>query len=319
MRPSSTSFASVIFGDLAPYGRNRTGSRRPGVSSTMTSQPVRSRASGCCGPRGDDPALHVVGRGGSTIETVVAAAWLAASRPMPVEMMLRTRRSDSRFASSSTRRIIFAMSWRTSSSVSLSSCSRACDSGSCRDARSSSRDGGVLRRLQLVLQRPACTSRSLMPCSRRVSSAPFWSKSARRVRWRAPRPAPLRAAQLEPAPRSPGARGAAAPWPGAPPPCGAASASRCASSSSDSAFSGVGLGPTRRVNLLLQEESDRSAYEKRGHTRPQPRLGRPRNHLFSPHRRRHVSSVSVAGAGHRWEITLSEAFANGMRTVKNRV
>ena len=33
--------------------------------------------------------------GSSTIETVVAAAWLAASRPMPVEMMLRTRRSDS--------------------------------------------------------------------------------------------------------------------------------------------------------------------------------------------------------------------------------
>ena len=43
----------------------------------------------------DDPALHVVGRS-CTTETVVSAAWPAASRCMTTERMLRARRSASR-------------------------------------------------------------------------------------------------------------------------------------------------------------------------------------------------------------------------------
>ena len=56
----------------------------------------------------DDAALHVVGRRAGRRETVVSAAWPAASRCMTTERMLRTRRSASRLVSSSTWRTTFA-------------------------------------------------------------------------------------------------------------------------------------------------------------------------------------------------------------------
>ena len=56
-----------------------------------------------------------------TTETVVSAAWPAASRCMTTERMLRTRRSASRLVSSSIWRTTFARSWRVWSSSSLSS------------------------------------------------------------------------------------------------------------------------------------------------------------------------------------------------------
>ncbi len=144
----------------------------PGVSSMITSQPVMVSSARMLRPSRPMMRPFMSSEASSTIDTVVAAAWLAARRPMPVEMMLRTRRSDSCLASSSTRRIIFAMSWRTSSSVSLSSCSRACI-WVMPDARSSSRTAASLVAFSSSCSVRAWTSRSLMPCSRRVSSAFF--------------------------------------------------------------------------------------------------------------------------------------------------
>ena len=64
-----------------------------------------------------------------TTETVVSAAWPAASRCMTTERMLRTRRSASRLVSSSIWRTTRARSWRTWSSSSLSSAALAWDAG----------------------------------------------------------------------------------------------------------------------------------------------------------------------------------------------
>ena len=58
--------------------------------------------------------------GSWTTETVVSAAWPAASRCMTTERMLRTRRSASRLVSSSIWRTSRAESWRICSSSSLS-------------------------------------------------------------------------------------------------------------------------------------------------------------------------------------------------------
>ena len=64
-----------------------------------------------------------------TTETVVSAAWPAASRCMQTERMLRTRRSASRLVSSSIWRRRRAASWRAWSSTSLSSSCFACGGG----------------------------------------------------------------------------------------------------------------------------------------------------------------------------------------------
>ena len=64
--------------------------------------------------------------GSVTLETVVEAACADAVRWMPIEMMLRTRRSASMRASSSIVRMRRATSWRACSSTRASSASRAC-------------------------------------------------------------------------------------------------------------------------------------------------------------------------------------------------
>ena len=64
--------------------------------------------------------------GSVTLETVVDAACAEAVRWMPIEMMLRTRRSASWRASSSIVRMRRATSWRACSSTRASSASRAC-------------------------------------------------------------------------------------------------------------------------------------------------------------------------------------------------
>ena len=149
-------------------------------------------------------------------------------------------------------------------------------------------DGRVLGRLQLVLQRAGCTSRSLMPCSRRVSSAFFWSSWSSRALARSSARATSSGAARA-APRSPARTRS---W----------SSLACELGllaqgigvalrvfEQRLGLQGVGLGP-HPGELLLQEESDRSAYEKRApRRRPQPR-GRPRNHL-SPRPQRGVCQI----------------------------
>ena len=121
--------------------------------------------------------------GRSTMDTVVALAWLAAVRWMPMAMMLRTRRSDSCLASASILRTSLAMSWRTCSSVSRRSWSRAC----CvvmPATRSRSRTCCSLMTLSSSCTARAWASRSSMPCSRRSSSCTLLSTPSSRPRVR---------------------------------------------------------------------------------------------------------------------------------------
>ena len=78
-------------------GRRRSPRARPpaGVSSMITSTPVRFSSARMLRPSRPMMRPFMSSEGSSTIETVVSAAWLAAVRWMPIEMMLRTRRSDS--------------------------------------------------------------------------------------------------------------------------------------------------------------------------------------------------------------------------------
>ena len=90
--------------------------------------------------------------GSVTLETVVEAACADAVRWMPIEMMLRTRRSASWRASSSIVRMRRATSWRACSSTRASSASRAC-AWVIAATRSSSRSCALdeLRRARLAL------------------------------------------------------------------------------------------------------------------------------------------------------------------------
>ena len=115
-----------------------------------------------------------------TTDTVVSAAWPAASRCMTTERMLRTRRSASRLVSSSIARTRRAESWRTWSSSSLSRSALACDADM-PDARSSCADVLLARSRRSGRSRSASRAlarRRARPCASRASSSRAWSRSS---------------------------------------------------------------------------------------------------------------------------------------------
>ncbi len=119
MRPSSISFASVRRAISRRIGSNDESTTACGVSSMMKSTPVR-----CSSERMLRPSRPMIrpfrsSDGSSTSETVVSAAWLAATRCSASATRLRARRFASARASSSSCRTRRASSWRTRSSVAL--------------------------------------------------------------------------------------------------------------------------------------------------------------------------------------------------------
>ena len=150
--------------------------------------------------------------GSWTTDTVVSAAWPAASRCMTTERMLRTRRSASRLVSSSIWRTSLAESCRIWSSSSFSSSCLACEAER-PDARSSSRRWRSCSAVELRLARgdlrlvvlellPAAVERLLAPVQP-LLLAPDLGAPGRFLRGglagRAARPAPVLAAWAEPA------------------------------------------------------------------------------------------------------------------------
>ena len=159
MRPSCSSFSSVIraISRRTPSKPDRITAF--GVSSMMKSTPVRCSSARMLRPSRPMMRPFMSSAESCTTETVVSAAWPAARRCITTERMLRTRRSASRLVSSSTWRRIRARSWRIWSSTSLSSWLRACEAGI-----------------------PATRSSSRTWCSRAASSSAALSASSR-SRW----------------------------------------------------------------------------------------------------------------------------------------
>ena len=112
--------------------------------------------------------------GSSTSDTVVSAAWLAATRWRASATRLRARRFASVRASSSIWRTMRPRSWRTSSSV-RSRTSRFASSTVRPEMRSSSRSCSSFATFDSSWSCFRCVSRSRRPCSRRSSSVSLWS------------------------------------------------------------------------------------------------------------------------------------------------
>src|SRR6478672_9034259 len=121
MRPSWRSFSSVMRAISRRTPSKAESTTAFGVSSMMKSTPVRFSRARMLRPSRPMMRPFMSSDGSWTTETVVSAAWLAARRCMATERIERTRRSASRFVSSSTWRMIRAESWRAWSSTSLSS------------------------------------------------------------------------------------------------------------------------------------------------------------------------------------------------------
>ena len=184
-----------------------------GVSSMMKSTPVRCSSARMLRPSRPMMRPFMSSAESWTTETVVSAAWPAASRCMTTERMLRTRRSASRLVSSSIWRTILARSWRVWSSTSLSSCWRACEAGM-PATRSSSRrwcsracSSSAALPTSTRSRSPSSTRRLSTASSRARSRSSSRSRSARRsallpssVSWRrrAPRRPPARGASGHP-------------------------------------------------------------------------------------------------------------------------
>ena len=194
MRPSATSLLTVSFAIARRTPSKPERTTAWGVSSMITSTPVRFSSARMLRPSRPMMRPFMSSEGSSTIETVVSAAWLAAVRWMPIEMMLRTRRSDSWRASSSMMRMRRAMSWRERSSTSRSSSSFACvavrpetrSSASSRAACSVSTAAMARREARLLLgeapargarSRPRAARPGLARADRR--SSPFASSTRR--------------------------------------------------------------------------------------------------------------------------------------------
>ena len=115
--------------------------------------------------------------GSWTTDTVVSAAWPAASRCITTLRIERTRRSASRLVSSSTWRTRRAESWRASSSTCLSRTCLACDALRLA-TRSSSRTCSRLRWASRSRSFSSSRARSSSTCSRRPSSLSFASSDS---------------------------------------------------------------------------------------------------------------------------------------------
>ena len=116
MRPSSISFVSVILATSRRIPSNDERTTAPGVSSMMMSTPVRCSSALMLRPSRPMIRPFMSSDGSSTSDTVVSAAWLAATRCSASATRLRARRRASDCASSSICRTRRASSWRTSSS-----------------------------------------------------------------------------------------------------------------------------------------------------------------------------------------------------------
>ncbi len=185
------------------------------------------------------------------------------------------------------------------------------------DARSSSRTAASLVALSSSCSVRACDL-AVVDAPARAGSAPRPSdRAARRGRWRAPRPGRPRCGAARAAPRSPGARGAAAPWPASSASLRSASASRRASSSSDSAFR-VSASARTPVNFFCRRNptdpptssaATTATATTRTSTKP-PLSPAPRRGMSDPAR-----TVSRAPVGNH---TDERHCKSEQRTVKNR-
>ena len=200
MRPSATSFETVSFAIARRTPSKPERTTAWGVSSMITSTPVRFSSARMLRPSRPMMRPFMSSDGSSTIETVVSAAWLAAVRWMPIEMMLRTRRSDSWRASSSMMRMRRAMSWRERSSTSRRSSSLACVAVR-PETRSSASSRAACSVSTAAMRAARLASCSANSCSRRSVSAERCSTWAR-----ARREALLALRELEPAARRARAR-----------------------------------------------------------------------------------------------------------------
>ena len=180
MRPSSSNFWSVSFATSRRMPSNDDSTTACGVSSMMKSTPVRCSRARMLRPSRPMMRPFMSSDGSSTIETVVSAAWLAATRWSESATRLRARRLASICASSSSSRTRRASSWRTSSSDRV----RISDFASAivrLEIRSSS---ATSRSFESLISSWSCltwVSRSAIPCSRRSSSTRRRFTSSSRV------------------------------------------------------------------------------------------------------------------------------------------
>ena len=180
MRPSCSSFSSVIRATSRRTPSKPERTTALGVSSMMKSTPVRFSSARMLRPSRPMMRPFMSSEGRWTTDTVVSAAWPAARRCMTTERMLRTRRSASRLVSSSIWRTSRAASWRARSSTSESRICLAWET--LRPAtRSSSRRCSCLRSSSSSRWRSSSRDRSSSDLPRLSTSA----SSASSVRSRA--------------------------------------------------------------------------------------------------------------------------------------
>ena len=110
MRPSATSFSSVMRAISRRTPSKADSTTAPGVSSMMMSTPVVVSNARILRPSRPMMRPLMSSEGSWTVETVVAAAYPEAVRWMAVPMIERARRSPSWRASSSIRRVSWAAS-----------------------------------------------------------------------------------------------------------------------------------------------------------------------------------------------------------------
>ena len=177
MRPSSISFVRVSFATSRRMPSNDESTTACGVSSMITSTPVRCSSARILRPSRPMMRPFMSSEGSSISETVVSEAWLAATRWRASATRLRARRFASARASSSACRTRRASSWRTSSSDRSSMCALA-SLTVIPEMRSSSVICESRASLRSSWSCLVCTSRSNTPCSRRVSSVSFSSMSS---------------------------------------------------------------------------------------------------------------------------------------------
>ena len=113
MRPSASSFSSVMRAISRRTPSNAERTTALGVSSMMRSTPVRFSIARMLRPSRPMMRPFMSSDGSWTTQTVVSAAWRAARRCIATDRIERTRRSASRLVCSSIWRISRALSWRT--------------------------------------------------------------------------------------------------------------------------------------------------------------------------------------------------------------
>ena len=183
MRPSWSSFSSVMRAISRRTPSKPESTTAFGVSSMMKSTPVRFSNARMLRPSRPMMRPFMSSRGSWTTDTVVSAAWPAAMRCMTTQRILRTRRSASRLVSSSTggRARPSCRAW---SSISFSRICLACEAlrpatRSRSTSRRRPRSAAAASAWSRARRRSASSvSRSASSARRRSSAASAWAGAA---------------------------------------------------------------------------------------------------------------------------------------------